>query len=150
MLKNSDQIYRNTIALINGIRNEQILILTGQYALKVSAANALYLACLGAGRVDITGRLGAKCSALYAASLTALTVGHNDKLDEIKEKANKDLEEAGIVKIQRDALIEGNAQRRRMDALLQYWDDLAQALEDYRDCLDEQESEEDQELENQD
>lgn len=37
-----------------------------------------------------------------------------------------------------------------MDALLQYWDDLAQALEDYQDCLDEQESEEDEESENQD
>ena len=72
----------------------------------------------------------AKCTAIYTASMTALTKGHND--------------------IQRDALIEGNAQRRRMDALLQYWDDLAQALEDYQDCLDEQESEEDEESENQD
>ena len=76
--------------------------------------------------------------------MTALTIGH----DKAVEEAMEDIEEAGIAKIQRVSMIKGNAQRRRMDALLQYWDDLAQALADYQDCLDEQEA--DEESENQD
>ena len=113
MLKNSDQIYRDAIAMINGIRNEQILILTGQYIAKATAANALYLACLGTGRVDITGRTVARCSSIYTASMTALTIGHDKAVEEANEEAMEDIEEAGIEKIARDALIKESARKRR-------------------------------------
>ena len=91
--------------------------------------------CLGAGRVDITGRVWAKCSALYGTSLAALTKNHNDKLDKIKEDANESLEEAGIAKIQRDALIKENARKRRIENIAAHNDAVSQIWEDWRDCL---------------
>ncbi len=151
MLRNSEQIYRDTIAVITAVRDEAILIATGQYALK-AAANALYLACLSAGRVDITGRTWARCSALYGTLMTALTSGHNDKLDKIKEDANESLEEAGIAKIQRDALIKENARKRRIENIAVHNDAVSQIWEDWRDCLLEfaNSGSEDEESENQD
>ena len=44
MLRNSEQIHRDTVDMITAVRDEAILIATGQYALKAAAANALYLA----------------------------------------------------------------------------------------------------------
>lgn len=135
MLKNSDQIHRSTVAVITAVRDENILIATGQYALKATAINVSYVACLGAGRVDITGRIWARCSALYGTLMTALTSGHNDKLDKIKEDANESLEEAGIAKIQRDALIKENARKRRIENIAAHNDAVSQIWEDWRDCL---------------
>lgn len=43
--------------MITAVRDENILIAAGQYALRAAAINAGYLTCLGAGRVDITGRV---------------------------------------------------------------------------------------------
>ena len=122
---------RYDIAVINGIRREQILILTGQYLAKATAANALYLACLSAGRVDITGRTAARCSSIYAASMTALTIGH----DKAVEEAMEDIEEAGIAKIQRDALIKENARKRRIENIARHNDVVSQIWEDWRECL---------------
>lgn len=152
MLKNSDQIYRDAVAAITAVRNEAILIATGQYALKATAINAGYLACLGAGRVDITGRLAVRCSALYGALMTALTLSHNDKLDKIQEDANEDLEESGIAKIQRDALIKENARKRHLENIARHNDVVSQIWEDWRKCLLEfaNSGSEDEESENQD
>lgn len=126
---------RYDIAVINGIRREQILILTGQYLAKATAANALYLACLSAGRVDITGRTAARCSSIYAASMTALTIGHDKAVEEANEEAMEDIEEAGIAKIQRDALIKENARKRRIENIARHNDVVSQIWEDWRECL---------------
>lgn len=152
MLRNSDQIYRDTIAVINGIRNEQILILTGQYIAKATAANALYLACLGAGRVDITRRTMARCSAVYTASMTALTIGHDKAVGEANEEAMEDIGEAGIAKIQRDALIKKSARKRIIENIARHNDVVSQIWEDWRECLLEfaNSGSEDEKSENQD
>lgn len=152
MLRNSEQIRRDTVDMITEVRDEAILIETGEYTLKVTAANALYLACLGAGRVDITGRLAARCSSLYRASMTALTKGHNTKLDKIQKDVDESLEEAEIAKIQRDSMIKGNAQRRRIENIARHNDVVSQIWEDWRDCLLElaNSGSEDEESENQD
>ena len=41
-LQTSERIYRDTIAVITEVRDESILIATGQYALKATAINAGY------------------------------------------------------------------------------------------------------------
>ena len=87
----------------------------------------------------------ARCSSIYAASMTALTIGH----DKAVEEAN---EEAGLAKIQRDALIKENARKRRIENIARHNDVVSQIWEDWRECLLEftNSSSENEESENQD
>ena len=103
-------------------------------------------------RIDITGRAAVKCTAIYTASMTALTKGHNAKLDKIQEDANESIEEIGIAKIARDALIKENARKRRIENIAMHNDVVSQIWEDWRDCLLEfaNSDSEDEESENQD
>lgn len=72
MLQNSEQIHRDAQSAM-GVRDEAILIATGQYTLRAAAANVLYLRRLASA----VSRVG--------ASMTALTNGAQNA----KEKAEE-------------------------------------------------------------
>lgn len=73
MLQNSEQIHRDAQSAIMGVRDEAILIATGQYTLRAAAANVLYLRYL------------ASAASRVGASMTALTNGAQNA----KEKAEE-------------------------------------------------------------
>ena len=84
--------------------------------------------------------------------MTALTIGHNKAVEEANEEAMEDIEEAGIAKIQRDALIKENARKRHLENIARHNDVVSQIWEDWRKCLLEfaNSGSEDEESENQD
>ena len=84
--------------------------------------------------------------------MTALTIGHDKAVEEANEEGMEDLEEAGIAKIQRDALIKENARKRRIENIARHNDVVSQIWEDWRECLLEfpNSGSEDEESENQD